>query len=59
MSNNADRDEDRDENDKYPIKDPNCANEYRHLPGGGVEGKNEKTGRVWGIKRVWENYSNK
>ena len=55
MSNNADRDE-------YPIKDPNCANEYRHLPDGGYEGRNGDT--VWGTRRnpttdEWETYSNK
>ena len=57
MSNNADRDE-----YEYPIKDPNCANEYRHLPGGGYEGRNGDT--VWGTRRnpttdEWETYSNK
>lgn len=46
MSYNPDRDE--YEHPEYPKKDPNCANEYRDLPDGGYEGRNEETGVVWG-----------
>ena len=62
MSYNADRDE--YEPPAYPKKDLNCANEYRDLPDGGYEGRNEETGVVWGTRRSsstgeWETYSNK